>query len=481
MKKICLFKKIVSFVTLTVLVLSLSLPLFSCTDGSSELPKFNFGDSVLSKEEIQNNINKDKEKNADRNDYVTEYLYEWGFPAFKTEKLAWAEQLFDRYYNMKSGLPGTLEHSVLTAEHFLENYYDDIDRTDITAVTDAVITSYVEVIGDPYSVYRTPVESEDYDADLSGEFGGIGVTVEYNHQEKTVMVSATHIGGPAEAAGIAVGDYIIGVDGKTIDELGYDSLVDHIRGKIGTSVTVKVKRGDKELEFTMERALVKEQSVTYSLDENKIGYIRVTQFIKVTFPQFREAMDYMKENGAKGIIFDMRSNPGGLVDSIVDMASYLLPTGKTVISYEYKNLPTVVLKTEDDKKENGETFDSVLDLPVVVLCNEYSASAAEIFTSVIRDYRDEGLFNATIVGTTTYKKGIMQGSFLYNPDGSQVTITVAYYNPPSGVNYHGIGVEPDVYVELPELKEGETSVEDTQLKAGIEELNKLINANNILQ
>ncbi len=466
MKKRGLLSLSVFFVTLILLLCCLS----SC---------FNSPFANLTKEEIQENISASEGKES-TNEYVYEYLYEWGLPSFDTEKLGLVEQLFDKYYNIKTGLPETRDHAVMCAESFLETYYDTIDITDATAVTDVLVTLYVDLIGDPYSVYRTPDESNQYEADLSGEFGGIGVTVEYDHQKKTVMISSVHIGGSAEKAGMAVGDYIIGVDGRSIDELGYDKMVNDIRGKIGTAVTVKVKRGEAELEFTMERSLVKEQSVTYSLDENGIGYIRVTQFIGVTFSQFREAVDHMTENGAKGIIFDMRSNPGGLVTSVTDMMSYLLPTGKTVLSYEYKNAPTEIIKTHQDKNASGESFDSVIDIPMVVLCNEYSASAAEIFTSVIRDYRNEGLLNATIVGTTTYKKGIMQGSFDFS-DGSMITVTVAYYNPPSGVNYHGIGITPDVYVELPELKEGETSVEDTQLKSGIEELEKLINANTTLQ
>ncbi len=472
MKKKNLLTKSLSFITLTVLLLSLLFSLASC-----------FNIDPATKDEIRDNLNATLEGGKQNNDYVTEYLYEWDIPSFDTEKLGWVEQLFHYYYNIKDGMPETLEHAVLTANHFLDNYYDTIDISDRTAVTDALITSYVDVVGDPYSVYRTPDESTQYDADLSGEFGGIGVTVEYDHKEKTVMISSVHIGGSAESVGMAVGDFIIGVNGESIDDIGYDKLVNNIRGRVGTSVTVRVKRGDKELDFTMERALVKEQSVVYSLDEDGIGYIRVTQFIGVTFDQFKEAVDYMRNNGAKGIVFDMRSNPGGLVTSVTDMMSYILPTGKTILSYQYKNTPEVVIKTTDDTPAKGEepAIDSLLSLPMVVLCNEYTASAAEIFTSVIRDYRDEGLLEARIVGTTTYKKGIMQGSFAYPKDGSLITITVAYYNPPSGENYHGIGITPDVYVELPELKDGETTVEDTQLKAGIEELKMLINANNNLQ
>lgn len=464
------FKRLISSVLVISLILSLSITFTSCLRDTS-------------KDLIRENIAATLENDTENNSYVFLYLFDWEMPAFDTQKVFWVEELFYRYYNVKEGLPKTLDHAVLTANHFLDNHYDLIDKGDKNAVTEALIDSYITVIGDPYSVYRSPEENVEYDQNLSGSFGGIGVTVEYDHQKKTVMVSAVNIGSPAETAGISVGDYIVGVDGKSIDEIGYDKMVSLIRGEVGTEVTVSVKRGEKLLDFTMTRFLVNEKTVSYSLSEDGIGYIRITQFIRVTYAQFTEAVDYMKENGARGVIFDVRSNPGGLLDTVIAMMSYLLPSDKVIVSYQYKGDDPVFKMSGADKydEETGKGVDSTLDIPMVVLCNEYSASAAEIFTSVIRDHRNDGLLDAAIVGTTTYKKGIMQASFQHPDDGSLLTITVAYYNPPSGENYHGVGITPDVYVELPELKEGENTVEDTQLNAGIEELEKLINANNTLQ
>jgi len=473
MQKSRLFRKFISLIVVLAILCSTVFSLSSCF---SSFRKEEDRDGIL--ENISETVKNDR-KNYDN---VTPYLSDWGLPKFDTQKLSWVEGIFQQFYNIKGGLPDTLDHAVLTANHFLDNYYGKIDHSDKETVTDAIITSYVEVIGDPYSVYRTPDENEEYGQDISGTFGGIGVTVEYDHQNKTIMVVAVHIGSPSEAAGMKVGDYIVGVNGKTVEEVGYDKMVNHIRGKVGTPVTVTVLRGDKKLDLTMTREIVTDQTVTYSLDEDGIGYIRVTEFKEITHKQFTEAVDFMLENDAKGIVFDVRSNPGGLLETVVDMMSYILPTGKTVLSYQYKGQPTVKRLTEKDKTDkNGKAVDVVVDLPMVVLCNEYSASAAEIFTSVIRDYRNEGLLNATIVGTTTYKKGIMQASFQYTKDSSLITLTVAYYNPPSGENYHGIGITPDVYVELPDTPSDDGTIEDTQLAKGIEELKKLINANNILQ
>jgi carboxyl-terminal processing protease len=292
------------------------------------------------------------------------------------------------------------------------------------------------------------------------------------------MVISVHFDSPARSAGMLPGDYIVGVGGKSIDELGYDRMVDHIRGKIGTDVTVTVKREEKELSFTMTRAAIENRTVSHSISEDGIGYIRISGFEESTTAQFKEAVDAIENAGAVGVVFDLRSNPGGLVRVVSAMLSYLLPTGKAIVSYDYKSGPHIEVKALADGKDEqtGEDVDHVLNLPMAVVCNEYTASAAEIFTSVIRDHRDTGLLNAKIVGKTTYKKGIMQSSIDYI-DGSLVTVTVAYYNPPSGINYHGIGITPDVEVSLPELKDGETTVEDTQLAAAIEELKKLINAN----
>lgn len=412
--------------------------------------------------EIEENLSSATEQSDCR--YVSQYLREWGFPIFDTLKMQYFEESFIQLYNYGDGLPDTFTHAKLTAELFLTEYYDGINTGNKTEVTDAILDCYVTIIGDPYSAYRPPAETDDYMTDMSGKFGGIGVMVEYNDADESIMVSTVYQGSPAEKAGVAVGDFIYAVDGRTVEELGYHNAVNYVRGEIGTDVELTLLRGDELVTVVATRAEVEEINASYSIDEeNNIGYVQIVSFKDNTFPQFKEAIDALEAAGVEGIIFDLRNNPGGYVNSVVAVISYLIPDGKEVMSYDYKNQPTDTLYST----EKGE--DHVVDLPFVVICNEYTASAGEIFTAAIRDYRNDGDLDATIVGTTTYKKGIMQNTYYYF-DQSSVTMTVAYYNPPCGENYHGIGVTPDRIVELEKDS-------DTQLDAALEEMLKLTNDN----
>lgn len=416
------------------------------------------------KGEIQDNINgtDDSTPSNKQNDYVLDYLREWGMPLFDKVKFKYFEECFIQLYNYEGGMPDTLSHAKKAAELFMENYYDIIDKNDKTAVTDALLDCYVSALDDPYAFYRPPVETEDYMTDMSGKFGGIGVMVEYNDQDETIMVSTVYPGSPAEKAGIKVGDYFYSVDGKTVEELGYTHAVNHVRGEIGTSVTLVMLRGNEYVTVTAIRDEVEEINVAYDIDtEKNVGYVQIVAFKENTFPQFKEAIDALEAAGVKGIIFDLRNNPGGYVDSVVSVISYLVPDGKPVMSYQYKGYAEKVLYSEDE----GE--DHEINVPCVVICNQYTASAGEIFTAAMRDYRNAGEMSATIVGVNTYGKGIMQSSYYYPLDKSTVTFTVAYYNPPYGGNYHGVGVVPDVVVEI------ENNM-DTQIEAAINELQKLI-------
>ncbi len=456
MKKITL-----RLVLLIVTVIAVASSLSSCLDFSAS----------KSKEEIAESISASLREDKKNFDIVSKYYVYWGLPDFDAEKMTDTESIFKFNYNYEDGMPETLEHAAASARHFLDNYYDTTDLEDTTAVTHALISSYVDVLDDPYAVYRVPVENDDYTLNMSGKFGGIGVTIVYDDENETVTVESINIGSPAEAAGFAVGDVLYAVDGVKISEIGYRNAVYYIRGEIGTAVSVTVLRGGKEVTLTATRAIVDDISASYEILENNIGYIRVSSFKKNTYEQFVRCVDAVKAAGVKGVVFDMRNNPGGYLDTVCEMLSYLIPTGQVIVSYEYANGMYREDKSMDDYNPATKlTKDEVLGLPIVVICNEYTASAGEIFTAAVRDYRNAGLLSATIVGTVTYKKGIMQSTYNYG-DGSSVTLTTAYYNPPSGVNYHGTGVSPDVEVE-------NTQTEDLQYNQAIIELNKLINANN---
>lgn len=421
-----------------------------------------------SKEKITENMEKSSSKRF--NDHVADYLRDWGLPLYDSIKLRYVENYYQKFYNYAGGMPDTHEHAKRTTELFLNHYFDKINRDDKTAVTHALLDCYVNALDDPYSVYRIPEAADSYTTDMSGKFGGIGVVVEYDYTNKTIMVQTVYIGSPAEKAGIQVGDYLHAVDGKTVEELGMKNAINHIRGDIGSYVTLTLIREGNYIDVTMQRAEVEEINVSYRLDnETKIGYVRIVAFKRNTYEQFAKAIDTLEAEGARGIIFDLRGNPGGYVQSVCDVISYLIPNDKTIVTYQYKGSDVVRLESENDETSAGQTLDKVVNLPMAVICDKGTASSGEIFTSAIRDYKNEGLIKATIVGTTTYGKGIMQNTYSYI-DGSSFTMTVAYYNPPCGVNYHGVGIVPDVYVEL-------TETGDSQFDAAIEAVKKLINAN----
>ena len=451
------YRKPIIKTRLTALILLFAIALVSL---ASCVPRYD--PTPKSKDEITAEIGATLEHDRYSHGYVADYLYSWGLTNFDIYKLYWAEKVFQSHYNFEGGLPETLEHARITAENYLLYYYDKIDQSDKTAVTDAVVSLYVTAIGDPYSIYRAPEAYEDYDAEMSGSFGGVGLTLEYNSVEVTFKVTKVHEGGPADKVGIKEGDFIQAVDGRKVSELGYDAL-NKLRGTIGDPVDIEVLRGSETISVTAIRELVVVNSVNYELSDDKIGYIEITEFKDNTYKQFVFAIDYMEKMGAKGIVFDLRNNPGGYLATVVDMISYLIPSDLTVVSYQFKGEDTEVLRSSGDiKNTDGSYSDHVLKIPVAVICNEYTASAGEIFTSAIRDYRNSGVMDAVLVGNTTYGKGIMQSLATYH-DGSALTFTSAYYAPPCGENYHGVGVEPDYIVPV-----GEDS--DLQYEFALEKL-----------
>lgn len=454
-------KRLTSSLVLLVLCISLILPtLSSCALIDYFLPHY-----VGTKDEINQNIDSSGTEEIPKYSTVEGYLNAWDLPAYDRTKFQYMEYCFNQLFNLEGGLPDVLTHATETAKLFLEYYYDTIDHNDKTIVTDSLLYCYVAAVGDPYSVYRPPVEADEFSNEMSGKFGGIGVMVEYNHNEETIMVNTVYPESPAEAAGLKVGDFIYAINGVTVEEIGYLNAVYHIRGEIGTEVEITVIRGAEFVTVTATRAEVEEINVDYEFDEEtKLAHITIVSFKANTFDQFKEAVDDVMAKGALGIVLDLRNNTGGYVQSACDMLSYILPTGHDLVSYQYKGKDRVVIESYDDGKGG---YDHVVDLPFTILCNEYSASSSEIFISALRDHRDAGLIDATIVGTKSFGKGIMQSTYGYT-DESTVTITVSYLYPPCGVSYHGEGIIPEVIVELGEEY-------DNQLEVAYSELLKLIN------
>ena len=340
-------------------------------------------------------------------------------------------------------------------QSYLDQYY--VEDFDEEQVEDMLCAGMLAGVGDKYTYYLPKENLQQYLENTNGNFDGVGIEV-YTTQNGEVVISSVMAGQPAETAGLQAGDVIIGVDGEDMQGKLLSDVAAKIRGKEGTEVTIQVLRRStgKTLEFTMERATVEVESVSSRMMEDKIGYISISGFKENTYSQFKEALTALQKDGMKGLILDLRDNPGGLVRSVYEIGDELLPEGTMVYTL--------------DKKQNRNDLkcdDKYLELPLVVLVNENSASASEIFAGAVKDTG-----RGTLVGNQTFGKGLVQRLFTL-PDGSGLNVTVQKYYTPNGTSIHGVGIEPDEKVELPEaywstpLTEIPTE-QDTQLQKGLQ-------------
>ena len=438
-------------------ILCVLLVIFSLLSSGCAL----FEREAPSKDQLSENITRPDGKWSS----VARYLYEWEFPTFNDDKFLAVEQCVEAYYCGE--LPTKYEMAKTCADLFVEHFYDKVDLYNRSEVTDALLTCYMASFGDGYAAYRNASAYEDFTGDMSGQnkFVGIGIRVRKSKEGLPYVLSVIN-GSPAEAVGIKRGDVIISVDDVIAEESGYEETVDRISGPEGESVSVTIRRQDELITLKPNRRSVADATVLYSMDEaTGYGLIEIVSFKEKTAADFKEAIDALESGGAEGIIFDLRNNLGGMLESVVNMISYLVDDSLPVVSYKYNGKP--------ETKLNSGTDGHAVKLPMVVLVNEYTASAAEIFTAALRDYElmENVELDVTIVGKNTFGKGVMQRVFAF-PDGSAITVTVAYYNPPLGVNYHGIGVAPDVTVE------DDLSVTggDAQLKAAFDAMSELVSA-----
>ncbi len=385
-------------------------------------------------------------------DYASNYFVDYDIPNFDKSKFRTAERIFRDYCAME--IPDAKTLAATTAELYFEKFHEKIDTGDEKAVTNALLNCYAYATGDKYSVYRDASEFDNYSSDMSGSYYGIGVTVTHNKIEETITVSEVYSGSGAEEAGILPGDLIIGADGERLRDIGYESIVSKLRDTASSTVNVMIMRDGAEMTVAVSKKQLVETSVSYSIDGNKIGYITISSFKDNTYSQFKEAIAYLVSEGAVGIVYDLRSNPGGYLSSVVNILSYISPSGTTIATF-----------SNDYAEAKVDRDSHSLSLPSVVICNEHTASAGELFTAAMRDFDEEfGYFDVTVVGKTTYGKGVMQSPFSLG-DGSYLTVTVAYYNPPSGENYDGVGIIPDVAID---------GDEEAELIAAYEEILKIV-------
>ncbi len=348
-----------------------------------------------------------------------------------------------------------------TIQSYLDMYY--LGEIDPDKMEDALAAGMLNGIDDKYAKYYSKEEFEQLLEETSGSYSGIGVSIIMN-DEGFIEVYKVFKGSPAEEAGIQIKDLIIEADGvRGFEDL--DSLVSLVRGEQGTSVDIVVKRGDKEIPMTVERRVVDMETVVYRMMDNKIGYIQLTEFDTISVDQFNHALDDLESQGMTSLILDLRDNPGGDYDTVIAMADRVLPEGKI----------TTVVDNQGAEKTETSDEEHQISIPMVVLINENSASASELFTGAIKDY---GI--ATIIGETSYGKGIVQSIYRL-ADGSGMKFTTEEYLTPNGNHINGIGVEPDIEVAIPEeaFEDGVvTEEEDTQLQKAIDVLNGEAEAKN---
>ncbi len=308
-----------------------------------------------------------------------------------------------------------------------QNFYGDIDEDQLL---NAVAKGYVSGLGDKYARYLTPEEYSAQMADYEAEKASIGISyvVDPSGYIKVVEVYA---GSPAEEAGIEKGDLIVEVDGTVVNTENYQDMASLVAGEEGTSLEVVVRHDNNDKDVEIVRRSIEVPMVTYQQYGN-VGYIKIKEFHNNTPEQFDTALDRLIADGAQALIFDVRNNPGGTIDSVIAMLDRLLPEGD-LVSATYHDGHTEVLGTSDAEEVN---------LPMVVITNDQTASAAELFAQAIKDYN-----KGRTVGTQTYGKGVMQTIYPLS-DGGALSITVAKYNPPKSANFDGVGVKPDYEVQL---------------------------------
>ncbi len=345
---------------------------------------------------------------------------------------------------------------VATIEALIEQLYY-LDEVDDDVLREGAYDGIVAALGDVYSVYYTPEETEAIFEETEGIYYGIGAYVQMDTVTGYVKITGTIKGTPAEEAGLLAGDILYMVNGEDMAGLDTTQVVTHIKGEEGTTVHLTLVRDNEYVEVDVERRKIETPAVEYRMLDDRMGYIQLVEFNDVSVNQFAEALAAIEKEQAEGFILDLRGNPGGNLDAVVDIADMLLGDG-------------LILYTED-KYGNGEEYRSdaadEVDMPMVVLVDMNSASAAELLSGALKDHD-----KATLVGTTTFGKGIVQ-TIRTLRDGSAVKLTVSAYFTPSGANIHEIGIEPDVVVEF-DGEAYQTDGYDNQLEKAKEVLGEML-------
>lgn len=341
-----------------------------------------------------------------------------------------------------------------TFRKFIEkNYLGEIDDEQML---ESAIKGYVAGLDDEYSEYITKEEMEEYMQDATGKYVGIGVYI-FNDTEKNQIVVLMPIkGSPAEEAGIKSGDVITKVDGVeyTGEELSKASSA--LKSEEGTKAQIEILRDGKTINLEVERREVKVNHIEAEVLENKIGYMKISTFDEGCYNEFKQKWEELKAKNVTSLIIDLRNNGGGIVDESTNIADMMVEKNKTLLITASKDKEESITKAEKEK---------IIDIPIVFLVNENTASASEILTSAVKENNE----NVKVVGTTTFGKGVIQTIFKLT-DGSGIKLTTNEYYTPNHNEINKIGIKPDIEVELPEEENIYTvkRENDTQLKKATE-------------
>ena len=339
-------------------------------------------------------------------------------------------------------------------ETLIDNYY--LEEVDSSAFADGIYKGFMSSREDPYSTYYTKEEYTALMESSSGVYHGIGATVSQDVKTGIIRIVKPFENGPAYRVGLRPGDILYKVENVEVTGMDLSEVVSKMKGPEGTKVNISVVReGESEpLQFTIVRQQINVPTIEHKMLADKIGYIIITEFDEITVKQFESAVDELEKAGMKGLIVDVRNNPGGLLASVVKILDRLLPKG-------------LIVYTEDkygNRLEEDAIDEKMLTVPLAVLINGNSASASEIFAGAIQDYQI-----GTVVGTTSFGKGIVQ-KVIPLSDGTAIKLTISKYYTPKGRNIHGTGIKPDVEIDLDAEMKKEVTVpieKDNQLQEAI--------------
>lgn len=357
------------------------------------------------------------------------------------------------YAEKNSSLEG-LEETLQNFRAAFEKEY--IGEIDDEAMVESAIKGYVSGLGDEYTTYYTKEEMEDLMEETEGNYVGIGIYISAYKESNEIVIIKPMEGSPAEEAGLLPGDIITKVDGVEYNGDTIDEMTNKIKGPEGTKVKVEIKRNGQTQEIEVERRKILISHIDSKIIEDNIGYISISDFEGGCAQEFEENYKNLEEQGIESLIIDIRNNGGGLVDEAIAILELITNKGSTLLITTDKNEAEEVTKSEKDP---------IINMPIVLLVNEYSASASEIMAGALKDNN-----KATLVGTTTYGKGVIQKVYPLT-DGSGLKMTTNEYFTPNHNKINKIGIDPDEEIDLPEEVKHKTDIteeEDTQLQKAIE-------------